>query len=150
MEALKEYAGVITAAVTVFAALGALGLWAINVQVTPELNRLEGRIEQLDGKIDTNLKVINDRFDLVDERFERVDDRFDLVDERFERIDDRFDLVDERFERIDDRFDLVDERFNRLENDMNNRFDRVESEITTIRNDIKTILLRLPPPAESG
>ena len=136
MEALKEYAGVITAAVTVFAALGALGLWAINVQVTPEFNRLEGRIEQLDGKLDANLKVINDRFNLVDERFERVDDRFDLVDERFERIDDRF--------------DLVDERFNRLENDMNNRFDRVESEITTIRNDIKTILLRLPPPAESG
>ncbi|CAI8015253.1 hypothetical protein GBAR_LOCUS9469 [Geodia barretti] len=50
MGALKEYAGVITAAVTVFAALGALGLWAVNVQVTPELNRLEGRIEQLDGK----------------------------------------------------------------------------------------------------
>ena len=101
MEALKEYAGVITAAVTVVAALGALGLWAVNVQVTPELNRLEGRIEQLDGKIDTNLKVIN-------------------------------------------------QRFNRLENDMDNRFDRVEGEIRTIRNDIKTILLRLPPQAETG
>ena len=101
MGALKEYAGVITAAVTVVAALGALGLWAINVQVTPELNRLEGRIEQLDGKIDTNLKVIN-------------------------------------------------QRFNRLENDMDNRFDRVEGEIRTIRNDIKTILLRLPPQAETG
>ena len=74
MEALKEYAGVITAAVTMVAALGALGLWAINVQVTPELNRLEGRIEQLDGKIDTNLKVINQRFNLVDERFDRVED----------------------------------------------------------------------------
>ena len=101
MGALKEYAGVITAAVTVVAALGALGLWAINVQVTPELNRLEGRIEQLDGKIDTNLKVIN-------------------------------------------------QRFNRLENDMDNRFDRVEGEIRTIRNDIKTILLRLSPQAETG
>ena len=101
MKALKEYAGVITAAVTLVAALGALGLWAINVQVTPELNRLEGRIEQLDGKIDTNLKVIN-------------------------------------------------QRFNRLENDMDNRFDRVEDEIKTIRNDIKTLLVRLPPQAETG
>ena len=73
MEALKEYAGVITSAVTVVAALGALGLWAINVQVTPEFHRLEGRIEQLDGKIDANLKVINDRFNLkVDERFKHI------------------------------------------------------------------------------
>ena len=101
MEALKEYAGVITAAVAVVAALGALGLWAINVQVTPEFHRLDARIEKLDGKIDTNLKVIN-------------------------------------------------QRFNRLENDMDNRFDRVEGEIRTIRNDIKTILLRLPPQTESG
>ena len=30
------------------------------------------------------------------------------------------------------------------------RFDRVESEISTIRNDIKTILLRLLPQAETG
>ena len=95
MGALKEYAGVITAAVTVVAALGALGLWAINVQVTPELNRLEGRIEQLDGKIDTNLKVINQRFNLVDERFERIDERFEHIDGRFDRIDDRFDRVED-------------------------------------------------------
>ncbi len=73
MEALKEYAGVITAAVTMVAALGALGLWAINVQVTPELHRLDGRIEQLDGKIETNLKVINQRFNGMDNRFDRVE-----------------------------------------------------------------------------
>ena len=41
MGALKEYAGVITAAVTVFAALGALGLWAINPRV-----QVDGRIEK--------------------------------------------------------------------------------------------------------
>ena len=87
MEALKEYAGVITAVVSVMAALGALGLWAINVQVTPEINRLEERI---------------------------------------------------------------DARFDRVESDINDRFNRVEGEIKTIRNDIKTILLRLPAPAETG
>ena len=73
MEALKEYAGVITAVVSVVAALGALGLWAINVQVTPEINRLEERI-------DASVKVINARFDLVDEKFEHIDERFKQID----------------------------------------------------------------------
>lgn len=88
---LKEYAGVIVAVVTVVAALGALGLWAIDAQVTPEIARLEGRIDlhevllkQIDRKIDTNLKVINDRFDRVEKD---MDDRFNRVralsEERF-------------------------------------------------------------------
>ena len=37
-----------------------------------------------------------------------------------------------------------------FEDDINDRFNRVEGEIKTIRNDIKTILLRLPAPAETG
>ena len=80
MKALKEFAGVITAMVAVLAAMGALGLWAINVQVKPEITRLEGRI-------DTVVQVMNARFDLVDEKFRRVDDRFKQVDERFDRVE---------------------------------------------------------------
>lgn len=56
MVILKEYAAVVTALVTVIAALGALGLWAINAQVTPEIKRLEARIdvhETLPRKPDT-------------------------------------------------------------------------------------------------
>ena len=96
MGLLKEYAGVIAgvvvAVVTVITALGALGLWAIEAQVTPEIARLEGRIDrhevllrQIDRKIDTNLKVIDARFDRMDDRFNRVNDRFDLVNDRFDR-----------------------------------------------------------------
>ena len=122
MEVLKEYAGVVTALVTVVAALGALGLWAINAQVTPEINRLEGRIDgnqillrQIDRKIDASVKDRNARFD----RLERE------MNTRFERNDARFDGIDASFERID-------------------------GELKTIRNDIKTILLRLPKKAEAG
>ena len=57
-----------------------MGLWAINVQVKPEITRLEGRI-------DTVVQVMNARFDLVDEKFRRVDDRFKQVDERFDRVE---------------------------------------------------------------
>ena len=122
MEVLKEYAGVVTALITVVAALGALGLWAINAQVTPEINRLEGRIDgnqillrQIDRKIDASVKDRNARFD----RIERE------MNTRFEGIDTRFESIDAKFERID-------------------------GELKTIRNDIKTILLRLPKKAEAG
>ena len=126
MEALKEYAGVVTALVTVMAALGALGLWAINAQVTPEINRLEGRIDgnqlllrQIDRKIDANFEGLNARFEGIDAKFALIDAKFEAIDKRFEAIDDRFRAVDARFERID-------------------------GELKIIRNDIKTILLRLP------
>ena len=45
MDGLKAYASVVTAAVSVIAALTVLGLWAINAQVTPEINRVDGRME---------------------------------------------------------------------------------------------------------
>ena len=108
MEVLKEYAGVATLLVTVVATLGALGLWAINAQVTPEINRLEARIDvhetllrQIDRKIDASVKDRNERFD----RFERK---------------------------------------------VNARFERIDGELKTIRDDIKTILLRLPKTVETG
>lgn len=80
MKALKEFAGVITAMVAVLAAMGALSLWAINVQVKPDINRLEGRIDSV-------VQVMNAGFDLMDEKFRRVDDRFKQVDERFSRVE---------------------------------------------------------------
>ncbi len=133
MEALKEYAGVVTALVTVMAALGALGLWAINAQVTPEINRLEGRIDgnqlllrQIDRKIDANFESLN-------ARFEGIDAKFAVIDAKFEAIDERFEAIDKRFEAIDDRFQAIDARF-----------ERIDGELKIIRNDIKTILLRLP------
>ena len=52
MKKLKEYAGVIVALVTVMTALASLGLWAIHVQITPEIRRLDGRIESLADRVD--------------------------------------------------------------------------------------------------
>lgn len=87
MEILKEYAGAITAWVTAAAALGALGLWAIDAQVTPEINRLEARIDvhetllrQIDRKLDASIADQKERFERVDERFERIDKRFERID----------------------------------------------------------------------
>ena len=86
MEILKEYAAVITAWVTAAAALGALGLWAINAQVTPEIDRLEARIDvhetllrQIDRKLDASIADQKERFERVDERFERIDGELKII-----------------------------------------------------------------------
>ncbi|MDE0028600.1 MAG: hypothetical protein OXU42_04240 [Deltaproteobacteria bacterium] len=144
MVILKEYAAVVTALVTVIAALGALGLWAINAQVTPEIKRLEARIDvhetllrQIDRKLDASIRQGNERFTrfeaAMNERFARFEKVLNERLESFERT------VNAKFETIDAKFETIDERF-----------ERIEGEITTIRSDIKAILLRLPRKADTG
>ena len=122
MERLKEYAGVIAAAVTVFASLAALGLWAINAQVTPEINRLDGRIDNYQSL-----------YTEINGRLGRMDGRFDRMEQRLER----------RFDRIDDRFGQIDDRFVQLESRINRRFDEVAATMNAI-------LARFPVPANPG
>lgn len=159
---LKEYAAVVTALVTVIAALGALGLWAINAQVTPEIKRLEARVdvhETLLTRIDRKLDAIvvqgnerstrseaamNERFarfeNAMNERFARLENAVNERLESFERtVNAKFETIDARFESVDARFRTIDERF-----------ERIEGEIATIRSDIKAILLRLPRKADTG
>ena len=73
MEKLKEYAGVIVALVIVMTALASLSLWAIHVQINPEIRRLDGRIESF-----------TDRVDRMDARWEA---RFDRIEARSGRIE---------------------------------------------------------------
>ena len=122
MERLKEYAGVIAAAVTVFASLAALGLWANNAQVTPEINRLDGRIDNYQSL-----------YTEINGRLGRMDNRFDRMEKRLER----------RFDRIDDRFKQIDVRFVQLESRINRRFDDMAATMNAI-------LARFPVPANPG
>ena len=126
MERLKEYAGVIAAALTVFASLAALGLWAINAQVTPEINRLDGRIDNYQSL-----------YTEINGRLGRMDDRFDRMEKRLER---RFDRIDDRFGQMDDRFKQMDVRFVQLESRINRRFDDMAATMNAI-------LARFPVPA---
>ena len=73
MKKLKEYAGVIVALVTVMTALASLSLWAVHVQINPEIRRLDGRIESF-----------TDRVDRMDGRWEA---RFDRIEARSSRIE---------------------------------------------------------------
>ena len=141
MGRLKEYASVVTAAVSVIAALAVLGLWAINAQVTPEINRVDGRMDNYE----TQYTELKDRLGRMGHRLERrldrIDNRFIQIDNRFIQIDERFGQIDERLSQIDERFGQIDERFGQLESRINQRFDDMAV-------NINTILARLPAPAD--
>ena len=66
MEKLKEYAWVVVAIVTVMTSLGSLGLWAIHVQINPEIRRLDGRIESLTDRVDRMGRRIDARFNRIE------------------------------------------------------------------------------------
>ena len=134
MGGLKEYASVVTAAVSVIAALAVLGLWAINAQVTPEINRVDGRMDNYE----TQYTELKDRLGRMGHRLER---RLDRIDNRFIQIDNRFIQIDERFGQIDERFVQMDGRFVQMESRINQGFDDMAA-------NMKTILARLPAPPD--
>ncbi len=140
MDGLREYASVITASVAVIAALAVLGLWAINAQVTPEINRVDGRMDNYE----TQYTELKDRLGRMDQRLERrldrIDNRFGQIDNRFGQIDKRLGEIDERFSQIDERFTQIDGRFVQMESRINQRFDDMAA-------NMNAILARLPAPA---
>ena len=129
MGGLKEYASVVTAAVSVIAALAVLGLWAINAQVTPEIKRVDGRMDNYE----TQYTELKERLGRMDQRLER----------RLDRIDNRFIQIDKRFGEIDGRLGQIDGRFVQMESRINQRFDDMAV-------NINTILARLPAPADQA
>ena len=129
MGGLKEYASVVTAAVSVIAALAVLGLWAINAQVTPEINRVDGRMDNYE----TQYTELKERLGRMDQRLER----------RLDRIDNQFIQIDKRFGQIDERFIQIDGRFVQMESRINQRFDDMAA-------NMNAILARLPAPADQA
>ena len=95
MEKLKEYAGVIVALMTVMTAMASLSLWAIHVQINPEIRRLDGRIESFTDRVDRMDAGWEARVDRMDAGWEaRVDRmnagweaRFDRIEARSSRIE---------------------------------------------------------------
>ena len=135
-DGLKEYASVVMAAVSVIAALAVLGLWAINAQVTPEINRVDGRMDNYE----TQYTELKERLGRMDQRLERWLDR---IDNRFIQIDKRFGQIDERLRQIDERFTQIDGRFVQMESRINQRFDDMAA-------NMNVILARLPAPVDQA
>ena len=84
MKKLKEYAWVIVALVTVMTAQASLGLWAIHVQINPEIRRLDGRIESFTDRVDRMDAGWEARVDRMDAGWEA---RFNRIEARSSRIE---------------------------------------------------------------
>ena len=139
VEKLKEYAGVMVAAVMLVTTLAAAAQWAIHAQVRPEINRLDGRVDNYEnlygeiiGRLDRMENRLDRRFARIDERFKQVDDRFAQVDGRFAQVDERFKQINDRFRQVDDRFIQIDNRFVQLESRINQRFDDMAASMNLI------------------
>lgn len=64
--------------------------------------------ELIIDKMDTHFKVIDKKFDAVNERFDGIDRRLDAMDERFDGIDKRFDAMDGQLAVINGRLDTLE------------------------------------------
>ncbi len=81
-------------------------------------NDLKPKVEALlDGYklMYEKLQVHDRRFDEVDRKFEEHDKRFDRIDKKFEEHDRRFDEIDKKLQEHDRRFDEIDKRIIRVE-----------------------------------
>ena len=136
MDRMKEYIGVIVALVTVMAAVAALGLWAIQVQIDPEIRRVDGRIDSLRTEVTERLDRMDNRFEA---RFVSIENEVKLVRKDVGSL--RGDVSGLRGDVSGLRGEVKD-----LRGDVN----VVREDVGTIRDDIKTILLRLPKPNETS
>jgi archaellum component FlaC len=91
--------------------------------VADRIDRLEERIQVVEGKVDQLASAMNAGFQAVDEAFREQREYTEFcfarlearVDAGFARIDERFGKMDDRFAKIDDRFGKIDERFNKMD-----------------------------------
>ena len=105
-----------------------------------------GLVAIIDQRFNTQEKLINQRFNAVDQRFNAVDQRFADQDRR---IDQRFDAVDQRFDAVDQRFVDQDTRIDRLFDEVSElrklmvgiieRVSRNEGEIDVIREQLQIV-----------
>ena len=67
----------------------------------------------------------------------RLDDLNTRIDQRFDQVDQRFDQVDQRFEQVDKRFDQVDQRFERVEAEARALRVEMRTEFVALRGEMK-------------
>ena len=80
------------------------------------IDRLEERVQVVEGKVDQLASAMNAGFQTVDEAFREQREYTEFCFARLEaRMDAGFAQIDDRFAQIDDRFVKIDDRFNKMD-----------------------------------
>ncbi|MEW6606784.1 MAG: hypothetical protein AB1414_04900 [bacterium] len=97
---------------------------------------LDKELSSLRILIDERFEKMEGRFEKIDERFEKMEGRFEKIDERFEKMEGRFEKIDERFEKMEGRFEKIDERFEKMEG----RFEKMEGRFEKVTIKLEWLL----------
>ena len=100
--------------------------------VLQKLDSMDKRFDAIEQRLDNHDK----RFDAIEQRLDSHDKRFDAIDKKFESIDKNFKSIDTKFDSIDTKFDSVDKKFEELYNiqtEILNRQDDMSKDITSIK-----------------
>ena len=77
------------------------------------VDRVDLRIDSLEGAVRAGFEQMARQFAEVDRRFEAIDRRFDRMDDRFDRLETRFDGLESQFGGLENRFDGLSAEINR-------------------------------------
>lgn len=75
----------------------------------------------------------------MDEQFEKVKARFEKVDEQFEKVDHRFESVDHQFIKVNERFDGIDWHLTKLEDGQEELKDMLRHHTTLLTENLPSI-----------
>lgn len=145
-EWLEKHGGHWTFGLFVLALLGTMGgagVWGLNAQdarhdakvesVSSQVKRMSAiagsGIRRVEGKVESEVKRLDNRVDTTLELIEQIGARLDRMDDRFDRMDDRFDRMEVKLDRMDARLDRVEIRLDRMDGKLDTLLTRVSESL---------------------
>jgi chromosome segregation ATPase len=90
-----------------------------------EIQRLDGRIDQVGGKIDQ----VESRIDRVEGKIDQVESKLDRVEGRIDRVEGKLDQVEGKLDRVEGRIDQVEGKIDQVERRLTTRLDSLADDV---------------------
>ena len=94
------------------------------------------------GGLSTDVGVLGERIDSLDQRMDKIEVRMDSLDQRMDKIEVRMDSLDQRMDKIEIRMDSLDQRMDKIEvrmDSLDQRMDKFETRMDKFEEDLTEI-----------